>query len=159
MDERESTPEDIRQLKHQNNERLRNAFEEIINKYSHDFSNVGDEIDITTGEIIVNNGHISRMRDEQDTGLRAESVFFQDWADEVREGLCADIIPKEHVPRALVSEDGWEDVEDEDDEVPLQQKPTAEHVQNLQTLLVDELAGEEMMLDEVSTANIGLSMH
>lgn len=49
-----------------NDLKLKTRFEDIFRKYSKDFSNVGDEIDLLTGKIIVNNGHIANMRDEQD---------------------------------------------------------------------------------------------
>ncbi|KAI9763629.1 MAG: hypothetical protein M1835_007765, partial [Candelina submexicana] len=44
------------------------TFESIFEKYSKDFSTVGDEIDLETGEIVINNGHLRKMRDEQDAG-------------------------------------------------------------------------------------------
>ena len=53
-----------------NDLRLKGTFEDIFMKYAKDFTDVGDEIDLETGEIVVNNGHISRMRDEQDIGDR-----------------------------------------------------------------------------------------
>ncbi|SPO07691.1 uncharacterized protein DNG_10386 [Cephalotrichum gorgonifer] len=52
--------------------RLKSTFESIFEKYERDFSNVGDEIDLRTGEIIVNNGHLQGMRNERDTGLGPE---------------------------------------------------------------------------------------
>ncbi|KAI9171697.1 hypothetical protein HJFPF1_01186 [Paramyrothecium foliicola] len=41
----------------------------IFEKYSRDFEGIGDEIDMVTGEIVVNNGHLDRMRNEADVGL------------------------------------------------------------------------------------------
>ncbi|KAL9120960.1 MAG: hypothetical protein Q9187_002489, partial [Circinaria calcarea] len=49
-----------------NDSRLKASFESIFEKYGKDFSGVGDEIDLETGEIVVNNGHLLSMRDEQD---------------------------------------------------------------------------------------------
>ena len=49
-----------------NDSRLKASFESIFEKYSKDFSEVGDEIDLETGEIVVNNGHLLSMRNEQD---------------------------------------------------------------------------------------------
>ena len=46
--------------------RLQLTFEDIIQKYSRDFSNIGDEIDLLTGEIVVDRGHIRGMRNEKD---------------------------------------------------------------------------------------------
>ena len=48
--------------------RLKSTFEDIFTKYEYDFSNVGDEIDLETEEVIVDNGHLSGMLDEQDVG-------------------------------------------------------------------------------------------
>ena len=52
----------------QNDLLLKNRFEAIFAKYSNDFSNIGDEIDLNTGNIIVNNGHLATMDGEKDTG-------------------------------------------------------------------------------------------
>ena len=54
--------------RHLNKLRLKSTFEDIFTKYEFDFSNVGDEIDLETGEVIVNNGHLSNMHDEHDVG-------------------------------------------------------------------------------------------
>ncbi|KEZ42222.1 hypothetical protein SAPIO_CDS6072 [Scedosporium apiospermum] len=49
--------------------RLKSTFESIFEKYERDFSGVGDEIDLRTGEIVVDNGHLQKMRNEKDVGL------------------------------------------------------------------------------------------
>ncbi|KAI0103517.1 hypothetical protein F4814DRAFT_431713 [Daldinia grandis] len=46
--------------------RLKSAFERIFEKYGRDFTGVGDEIDLETGEVIVNNGHLLSLDDEKD---------------------------------------------------------------------------------------------
>ncbi|CRG92054.1 hypothetical protein PISL3812_09109 [Talaromyces islandicus] len=51
-----------------NDKKLKSVFESIFEKYGKDFSDVGDEIDLRTGEIVVNKGHVSLMRNEDDTG-------------------------------------------------------------------------------------------
>src|SRR2546430_12321519 len=48
--------------------RLKSTFEAIFAKYSQDFTGIGDEIDLETGEVVINNGHLEGMRDEQDVG-------------------------------------------------------------------------------------------
>lgn len=53
----------------QNDLVLKNCFEAIFAKYSQDFTTIGDEIDISTGNIVVNNGHLARMESETDTGM------------------------------------------------------------------------------------------
>jgi len=69
-------PEDTRDLerdRRENDLRLKSAFETIFAKYSKDFTNTGDEIDLETGEIIVDNGHIHSMRDETDVGEQGDA--------------------------------------------------------------------------------------
>ncbi|KAI5283215.1 hypothetical protein KEM55_001694, partial [Ascosphaera atra] len=46
-------------------QRLQSSFEDIIRKYGRDFSDA-DEIDLRTGEVVVNNGHIELLEEEQD---------------------------------------------------------------------------------------------
>lgn len=50
--------------------KLKKTFESIFEKYGKDFDGIGDEIDIATGEIVVNNGHVLFMHDEKDAGER-----------------------------------------------------------------------------------------
>ncbi|KAK0729237.1 hypothetical protein B0T21DRAFT_445152 [Apiosordaria backusii] len=42
--------------------KLKSAFESIFERYGRDFEGVGDEIDLRTGRIVVNNGHIEGLR-------------------------------------------------------------------------------------------------
>ncbi|KAH7256489.1 hypothetical protein BKA59DRAFT_467657 [Fusarium tricinctum] len=53
--------------------KLQSTMAHIIEKYSRNFEGIGDEIDMETGEIVVNNGHLRSMRDEGDVeGLWVE---------------------------------------------------------------------------------------
>ncbi|KAI2622563.1 hypothetical protein GGR54DRAFT_599040 [Hypoxylon sp. NC1633] len=54
--------------------RLKSAFERIFEKYERDFTGVGDEIDLETGEVIVNNGHLQSLQDENER-IREASVL------------------------------------------------------------------------------------
>lgn len=47
---------------------LKSRFESIFEKYSHDFTGVGDEIDMDSLAIVVNNGHLQSMENETDPG-------------------------------------------------------------------------------------------
>lgn len=71
-DEKENENEhdqvDIHAARAQNDQRLKTIFESIFEKYSRDFTEVGDEIDLQTGEVIVDNGHLLGMEGEDDTG-------------------------------------------------------------------------------------------
>ncbi|KAK5109823.1 hypothetical protein LTR62_006556 [Meristemomyces frigidus] len=51
-----------------NDKRLKGRLEHIFEKYSRDFSTIGDEIDIETGEILLDNGHVRGMQHETDLG-------------------------------------------------------------------------------------------
>ncbi|KAH7403201.1 hypothetical protein BKA64DRAFT_706705 [Cadophora sp. MPI-SDFR-AT-0126] len=59
---------DLQQKRARLDYKLKSTFESIFEKYERDFDGVGDEIDLETGEIVVNNGHIVQMLDEQDAG-------------------------------------------------------------------------------------------
>ncbi|RAL59953.1 hypothetical protein DID88_000579 [Monilinia fructigena] len=48
--------------------KLKSTFESIFEKYGRNFDGVGDEIDLLTGEILVDNGHLKDMQDERDAG-------------------------------------------------------------------------------------------
>lgn len=71
------TPYDpTRQLiedRRRNDLKLKGRFEKIFNKYERDFTRIGDEIDLETGHIIVNNGHLAYMQNERDVGSSASS--------------------------------------------------------------------------------------
>ena len=64
-----------------NDQKLRNRFDRIFAKYEHDFTGVGDEIDIESGEIVVNNGHLEHMHDENDPGNSASFQIVNDVED------------------------------------------------------------------------------
>ncbi|KAI0837574.1 hypothetical protein F5Y06DRAFT_270782 [Hypoxylon sp. FL0890] len=46
--------------------KLKSAFERIFEKYERDFTGIGDEIDLETGEVVINNGHLQSLEDEKD---------------------------------------------------------------------------------------------
>lgn len=62
---------DLQTARAQNDLRLKSIFEGIFTKYGKDFTEVGDEIDLETGKIVVDNGHLMAMREENDTGNKA----------------------------------------------------------------------------------------
>jgi hypothetical protein len=49
-------------------QKLKLRFEEIFEKYGKDFTGIGDEIDLRTGEVVVDNGHLVEMVNERDAG-------------------------------------------------------------------------------------------
>ncbi|KAJ9303106.1 hypothetical protein DTO271G3_480 [Paecilomyces variotii] len=59
---------DVQEARARNDLRLKSVFESIFEKYGKDFTDVGDEIDLHTGKIIVDNGHLSNLQAEDDLG-------------------------------------------------------------------------------------------
>lgn len=120
--------DDLGTLRYRNDKLLKTRFESIFEKYSRDFTGVGDEINLATGEVEVNNGHLSGMRNETDTGtdedskgkslLRAmteaavaeDSYFDNEGADEVLQSI------EEIAENAAMSSDEEEDVPMNSDE-------------------------------------------
>lgn len=68
---------DLPAARAQNDSKLKSLFEGIFAKYSQDFTDVGDEIDLETGDIVVDNGHILGMQDEGDNGGQPRPWLFQ----------------------------------------------------------------------------------
>ncbi|PYI03890.1 hypothetical protein BO78DRAFT_188663 [Aspergillus sclerotiicarbonarius CBS 121057] len=79
---------DIHEARAQNDLRLKSIFEGIFEKYGKDFTDVGDEIDLQTGKIVVDNGHIEAMEGEDDTGEQSGWLF--------EAGLSAPSNPEAH---------------------------------------------------------------
>lgn len=53
---------------------LKSAFESIFKRYERDFEGVADEIDLVSGDIVIDNRHLQRMRNEKDMGLGSGEV-------------------------------------------------------------------------------------
>jgi hypothetical protein len=75
-DKYETSDIDLQEARAQNDLRLKSIFEGIFEKYGRDFTDVGDEIDLQTGKITVNNGHID--------ALEAEGSGYGDWLSDAR---------------------------------------------------------------------------
>lgn len=117
---------DLDSRRYRNDKLLKSRFESIFEKYAHDFSGVGDEIDLVTGELVVNNGHLAGIEHETDTSagrhskgqsiLRAmteapgpeDSYFDNEGADDVMQSI------EEIAENAAMSEE--EDVPADSDE-------------------------------------------
>ena len=72
---------DLQAARAENDNKLKSIFEGIFTKYGKDFTEVGDEIDLQTGKIVVDNGHLLGLQEETDT--RNEG---QPWLDENGDG-------------------------------------------------------------------------
>ncbi|KAK4499045.1 hypothetical protein PRZ48_009557 [Zasmidium cellare] len=107
----ESEVDDLQQLeldRNHNDQKLKSRFEHIFRKYEHDFEGIGDEIEIASGDIVVDNGHLQHMRHEADPGKSASSRFVSTFkeklGDEDESSLEDD------------DDDDDEDTEDDDEE-------------------------------------------
>ena len=94
---------ELQQRRAELDNRLKSTFESIFTKYERDFDGIGDEIDLATGEIVVNNGHLIEMMDERDAGLR-----------KVRRGLIED--SDEDQGSSLEEDESLENGEEESDD-------------------------------------------
>ncbi|KPI35590.1 uncharacterized protein AB675_4810 [Cyphellophora attinorum] len=63
---------DLDTARHHNDRFLKSRFEAIFQKYERDFSGIGDEVDLSTGEILVNNGHLDGLDEDADTRSEAD---------------------------------------------------------------------------------------
>ncbi|POS77557.1 hypothetical protein DHEL01_v204057 [Diaporthe helianthi] len=52
--------------------KLKSRFEDIFAKYERDFTGIGDEIDLRTGRVVVNNGHLQSITGVQEFGQGGE---------------------------------------------------------------------------------------
>lgn len=59
---------ELHEKRARNDLHLKSRFEAIFEKYGRDFSDIGDEIDFRTGELVVDKGHLKSMAHEQDVG-------------------------------------------------------------------------------------------
>lgn len=69
--------------------KLKSRFEAIFEKYEKDFTDVGDEIDIGTGEVVVDNGHIRSLFDAEDARSVAPSEDTSDEEERILHGKAS----------------------------------------------------------------------
>ncbi|KAK5663712.1 hypothetical protein OQA88_4143 [Cercophora sp. LCS_1] len=95
--------------------KLKSAFERIFEKYEKDFAGVGDEIDLRTGEIVVNNGHIQSLKtvqlnapeDEQDEEVDEEERILRGRPDNRLSLMARNPMPLALQPRPPFSPASW----------------------------------------------------
>lgn len=92
---------EIHELRARNDFKLKSAFEIIFEKYGQDFSGLGDEIDLETGEIVVNNGHILGMRDEVDVGYDQDDTEGDELANDMLSDSGEEDRPVEYMEKSL----------------------------------------------------------
>src|SRR3569833_2779909 len=64
--------------------KLKSTFEHIFEKYEKDFTDIGDEIDLNTGEIVVDNGHLRALDDKVDGASDIQSSRQPELATQAR---------------------------------------------------------------------------
>lgn len=101
---------DLARDRRANDARLKSRFEHIFAKYGKDFDGVGDEIDLETGRIVVNNGHIARMQHEVDPGQRTSAQVLRVLGGS-RQGDSVNLTRGEET----VIEDSAEEMEDDEE--------------------------------------------
>ncbi|RGP76233.1 hypothetical protein FLONG3_5361 [Fusarium longipes] len=110
------------------NQKLHATMAHIIEKYSRDFEGIGDEIDMATGEIVVNNGHLSNMRDEGDVeGLWVEG---DSNIDEDEGILLEDLTDENSDNEGQVSEIHDSQTDNESNQAPTIKEHTGAHPQD-----------------------------
>lgn len=133
---------DLQTARAQNDLRLKSIFEGIFTKYGKDFTEVGDEIDLETGKIVVDNGHLMAMREENDTGDKA-AWLSDDSEDETQPNADLDEPPCEPELSKQVTNDGLgEPDSDSDDSIlgcalpqPCSPRPAARPAPKVHTTL------------------------
>lgn len=105
--------------------KFKSTMAQIIEKYSRNFDGIGDEIDLETGEIVVNNGHVRNMRNEADVG-----ETWADTQDDEDEGILLEDLTDEYsdnqdeAAEPEVPDDQNKDDEVGEDTVPRQKMAT-----------------------------------
>ncbi|KAJ5085324.1 hypothetical protein N7532_010095 [Penicillium argentinense] len=111
-DPQEEVPNDwdLQTARAQNDNKLKSIFEGIFAKYSQDFTEIGDEIDLQTGEIVVDHGHLLGIQEETDPGDHGQT-----WQSEDEESEVGDEdhgAGKQDETEGLVFEDSDKDLDD-----------------------------------------------
>ncbi|RDA92887.1 hypothetical protein CP533_3874 [Ophiocordyceps camponoti-saundersi (nom. inval.)] len=97
----------------------------IFEKYGRDFDGIGDEIDLLTGEILVDNGHLQNMRNEGDVGVTKDldnvtGLLMEDLVHNQDDDLFSSPAP----PQLRENSTGEED--DEEDRIMFGRKPDSQ---------------------------------
>ncbi|KAK2625463.1 hypothetical protein QTJ16_004775 [Diplocarpon rosae] len=125
---------DLHQKRARLDDKLKSKFESIFKKYERNFDGVGDEIDMETGEIVVNNGHLMQMMGEQDVGEEHVACHA---TREYSEG-------PDEVPSSSFDETEMMDAEDDDEEND--EDETSEDI-------MDDMEEDDMILRGFAKAN------
>lgn len=140
-DEQEETSDaQLEQRRARLDYKLKSTFEAIFDKYGKDFDGVGDEIDLYTGEIIVNNGHLRKMQDERDAGVISKA----------RRAFTESTTEADDLPTSSVDET---DLMDEDDEDEEDADMNDDREDDDETTSDDDVVGDTILLRGFAQAN------
>lgn len=91
----------LQQLRDKAANKLKSSFESIFAKYERDFEGVADEIDLRTGEVVVDNGHLKSLRGCEFGGGRKkhEDEHPSDQASQVTEKPSSPEVEVEAIPK------------------------------------------------------------
>ncbi|ELR06825.1 hypothetical protein GMDG_08117 [Pseudogymnoascus destructans 20631-21] len=104
----EDAPEaDLQATRQELDNNLKSTFEAIFEKYGKDFTGVGDEIDLRTGGIIVDNGHVAEMHAETDAGEARGRGMLRAFTEEPKHAR----LPQEDVEGSDATDDAHEDTD------------------------------------------------
>jgi hypothetical protein len=149
-----------------NDNTLKGKFEAIFEKYGRDFSGVGDEINVMTGEVMVDNGHILSMDHETDPGSPSRarpSVFREDTIQSVtpmrQHGRsftvgAEDVIASIEAMAQRVATGQTPYPEEEYDEEWYESGDEMQPYQRSGSVSSDSLFGDDYQNDEGSTASV-----
>ena len=147
----------LQNRRNRNDTRLKSIFESIFDKYGKDFAGIGDEIDLRTGEIVVDNGHILSIGNE--TGKRQTLTL----SDEAIGDLSSEYGSQDEDSHGLGSPGGLGDeASGSDSETALQalyvvnslvqdpgiQSPSATFEKSLKSQIVDYNSEEDELADK-----------
>lgn len=76
--EKQRSEHELEKVRRRNEQKLQGRFSAIYAKYERDFGETSDEIDLVSGEVVVDNGHLKHMRHERDVGDRNPRALLKD---------------------------------------------------------------------------------
>jgi len=90
---------DYARAEQETTQRFKANWEAILEKYGNENLDQGDEIDLVTGEVVVDRGHLRGMED----GCDDTNQFLMDFVTEELDEDSADELAPEHPPKKLIA--------------------------------------------------------
>jgi hypothetical protein len=147
----QSQDEELDTARRQNDQHLKGRFESIFEKYERDFSGVGDEIDLATGEIIVNNGHLAGLEEDAETRSEADESASEISPLPTQQPSSppnARVRDGKSMLRAMTAAPG-------SDDTYFQGQAVQGVVQSIESLVYDETIPDSEDVDDISGLDVG----